>query len=90
MTDPIGNDIFTLHRGQAPLLLSLPHVGTHLPDDVRRQLVDRAARTEDTDWHLERLYDFAAELGDGAVVPTLELALQHAQAQAQARPPAAA
>ena len=39
---------------------------------------------------LVRRSGFAAELGDGAVVPTLELALQHAQAQAQARAPAAA
>jgi N-formylglutamate deformylase len=62
-------DIFTLKRGRTPLLLSLPHVGTHIPDDVRAQLVDRAAQVEDTDWHLERLYDFAAELGASVLVP---------------------
>jgi N-formylglutamate deformylase len=65
----MSHDIFTLHRGRTPLLLSLPHVGTHLPDDVRAQLVDRAAHVEDTDWHLERLYDFAADLGASVLVP---------------------
>jgi N-formylglutamate deformylase len=61
--------LFTLHRGSAPLLLSLPHVGTHLPDDLKPALVDRALLLEDTDWHLEALYAFARELGASLLVP---------------------
>ena len=60
---------FNLHRGTTPLLISLPHVGTHLPDDLKPRLVERALATEDTDWHLERLYAFARELGAGLIVP---------------------
>ena len=65
MTDAV----FTLHRGTAPLLLSLPHVGTELPDALRARLVDRALAVEDTDWHLDRLYAFARSLGASVLVP---------------------
>ena len=56
-------DIFTLHRGTRPLLLSLPHVGTHIPYALQSRYQSRAQAVEDTDWHLERLYGFARELG---------------------------
>jgi N-formylglutamate deformylase len=65
MTDAV----FTLHRGTAPLLLSLPHVGTELPEALRARLVDRALAVEDTDWHLDRLYAFARSLGASVLVP---------------------
>lgn len=65
MTDAI----YTLHRGTRPLLLSLPHVGTALPDDLKPRLVPRALAVEDTDWHLEPLYAFAKALGISMLVP---------------------
>jgi N-formylglutamate deformylase len=61
--------IFTLHPGTAPLLVSLPHVGTHIPADLHGDLVPRALEVEDTDWHLDQLYDFVRELGAGLIVP---------------------
>jgi N-formylglutamate deformylase len=61
---------FTLHRGRTPLLVSLPHVGTEIPDDIRALLLPAAWVVEDTDWHLERLYAFARdELGASLIVP---------------------
>jgi N-formylglutamate deformylase len=60
---------FTLHRGDAPLLISMPHVGTHLPDALKPRLVERALDVEDTDWHLDRLYAFAREMGASLLVP---------------------
>lgn len=65
MTDAV----YTLHPGSRPLLLSLPHVGTVLPDTLRPRLVPRALAVEDTDWHLERLYGFARALGVSMLVP---------------------
>ena len=62
-------DVCTLHRGTAPLVVSVPHVGTGIPDDVAAQLVPRALRTEDADWHLDRLYAFVTELGASLIVP---------------------
>jgi N-formylglutamate deformylase len=61
--------IYALHRGNSPLFVSLPHVGTELPDDQRWRYVERAFAVEDTDWHLDRLYDFARDLGASLIVP---------------------
>lgn len=54
--------VFSLQRGQSPLLVSMPHVGTHLPAWLLPRLTPQARRLADTDWHLERLYDFLGEL----------------------------
>ncbi|HWU70814.1 MAG TPA: N-formylglutamate deformylase [Pseudoxanthomonas sp.] len=62
-------EIFELHRGSAPLLISLPHDGTHVPDDIAARLTDGARRVPDTDWHVSRLYAFARELGASILAP---------------------
>lgn len=54
---------FDFHEGTAPLLVSMPHVGTELPDCMRGRLSAACAPLGDTDWHLPRLYDFVRELG---------------------------
>jgi N-formylglutamate deformylase len=60
---------FTLQRGTTPLIISMPHVGQQIPDDVRDKFVVRALQVEDTDWFLDRLYAFAADLGASLLVP---------------------
>lgn len=65
MTD----DIFHLHRGNAPLLVSIPHNGTRVPDAIAARLTPEARQVPDTDWHVERLYAFARELGASILVP---------------------
>ena len=62
-------ETYTLHRGTAPLLISLPHDGTAVPDDIAARLTNSARRVPDTDWHVSRLYDFARELGASIIVP---------------------
>jgi N-formylglutamate deformylase len=62
-------DTFTLHRGTAPLLISLPHNGTALPDGMAARFTDTAKRVPDTDWHVAQLYDFARALGASILVP---------------------
>lgn len=59
----------TLHRGHTPLLISMPHVGTLLPVDQLLRYTERAQDVEDTDWHLDELYAFAADLGASLLVP---------------------
>ncbi|MGI4860016.1 MAG: N-formylglutamate deformylase [Janthinobacterium lividum] len=54
---------YDLHRGDAPLLLSIPHVGTHIPDELRECYTPEALSVADTDWHLDTLYAFAWEMG---------------------------
>ena len=62
-------DIFELHRGSAPLLVSLPHDGTAVPDDIAARLTPEARRVPDTDWHVARLYACAREFGASLIVP---------------------
>lgn len=63
------NDVCTLHRGTAPLLISLPHDGSELPPGFAERLVPAARSAPDTDWFVSRLYDFARELGASILVP---------------------
>ena len=62
-------DTYTLHRGDAPLLVSLPHDGSFVPEDIAARLMPSARLVPDTDWHVSRLYDFARELGASILVP---------------------
>jgi N-formylglutamate deformylase len=50
-------------RGDAPLVVSLPHTGTEIPAPVADRLASPWLARKDTDWHVERLYDFAEGLG---------------------------
>jgi N-formylglutamate deformylase len=62
-------DIFTLETGHAPLLVSLPHDGSFIPDAFRQRMVPSAHAAPDTDWHVARLYDFARRLGASILRP---------------------
>ncbi|GAC1453552.1 MAG: N-formylglutamate deformylase [Steroidobacteraceae bacterium] len=52
-----------VQRGEAPLLLCMPHTGTDIPAAVAGQFVSPWLARKDTDWWIERLYAFAADLG---------------------------
>ncbi|GGB97517.1 N-formylglutamate deformylase [Pseudoduganella buxea] len=54
---------YRFNAGSAPLLVSMPHVGTDIPDDIAAGMAPCAQARADTDWHLEQLYGFAQELG---------------------------
>ncbi len=56
--------------GTQPLLISMPHVGTYVPADIAHLLTDTAKRVPDTDWHIERLYAFAKEMGASIIQAT--------------------
>ena len=66
----MGNDIYTLHRGTLPLLVSVPHDGTRVPEAVATRLTPEARAVPDTDWHIARLYGFAKDMGASMIVPT--------------------
>ena len=63
------SDVVQLHRGSAPLLISLPHDGSQIPDELASRMTPSARRAPDTDWHVARLYDVACELGASILVP---------------------
>ncbi len=54
---------FAFKAGSVPLLISMPHVGTAVPDDIAARLTPQALALPDTDWHLAQLYGFADTLG---------------------------
>lgn len=59
--------IVEMRQGTTPLLVSMPHAGTVLPADLAPRLTAAASALPDTDWHVDRLYDFLDDLGAGAV-----------------------
>ena len=61
---------FIFHQGTAPLLLSMPHTGTHVPADIAAKLTPEAREVHDTDWHMPLLYDFAKALGASTIAAT--------------------
>ncbi|MBU6246700.1 MAG: N-formylglutamate deformylase [Xanthomonadaceae bacterium] len=64
--------IFTLEHGTAPLLISLPHDGSTIPDDIAARMLPAARRSVDTDWHVGRLYAPLAEaLGASVLRPLM-------------------
>ena len=54
---------FHFHPGDSPLLVSMPHVGTYVSPEISAALTSHGRQLIDTDWHLDRLYDFLAEAG---------------------------
>jgi len=61
---------FSFRAGGTPLLVSMPHTGVLIPEELKRRLTPPALALPDTDWHLERLYDFLEELGASVLVAT--------------------
>lgn len=50
--------IHRLQQASGPLVVSMPHIGTHVPPAIADRITDYARTLPDTDWHLDRLYDF--------------------------------
>jgi len=63
-------DVYKFRPGRTALLVSMPHTGTHIPDGLARRMTEIAHAVPDTDWHLERLYDFLDSLGASVLVAT--------------------
>ncbi|WP_259780514.1 N-formylglutamate deformylase [Aestuariispira ectoiniformans] len=61
---------FKYTQGSIPLLISVPHSGVHIPSDIAARMTPQALTTPDTDWHVDKLYDFAEGLGAHILVAT--------------------
>ncbi len=55
--------LYELERGDAPLIIDVPHAGTKLPPNLGARLTPAARALPDTDWHVDRLYEFARNAG---------------------------
>lgn len=56
--------------GSTPLLVSIPHAGRFVPEPLLARFNESARTLPDTDWHVDRLYDFAPRLGAHCLIAT--------------------
>lgn len=57
--------------GAAPLIVSIPHAGTDIPPPLEARMVSPWLARKDADWWIDRLYDFAGDLGATVVRTSL-------------------
>jgi formiminoglutamase len=50
-------------RGDAPLVVSIPHAGTQIPAEIEARLISPWLARKDADWWMPELYALAADLG---------------------------
>ncbi|MBV9695743.1 MAG: N-formylglutamate deformylase [Gammaproteobacteria bacterium] len=67
MSSPARPSWLEVQSRNAPLLLCLPHTGTEIPRPHETAFTSAWLARKDTDWHVERLYAFANELGASTV-----------------------
>lgn len=65
-----ATDVYTFRKGDLPLLVSMPHVGTHVPPEIAARFTPAARPLPDTDWHVDRLYDFLDDLDATVIAAT--------------------
>jgi N-formylglutamate amidohydrolase len=61
-------DLYEFHSGHAPLLVSIPHAGTRVPDAIFGRFSNAGKKLPDTDWFVPQLYDFVKDLGAHLIV----------------------
>ena len=59
--------MFAFTPGTAPLLVSFPHAGTEIPDDIAARMTPEALQLADVDWHLPQLYAFVRAMGASTI-----------------------
>jgi N-formylglutamate deformylase len=57
--------VFDSEPGHSPLIVSMPHVGTELPEALQPRLSAAGRAVVDTDWYVDRLWAFARRSGAG-------------------------
>ena len=63
------SESYTLIKGSVPLLISMPHNGEELPADIAAVMTDKGREVADTDWYMDKLYEFAQALGAYILIP---------------------
>lgn len=60
--------VYSFQRGSSPLLVSIPHAGTSVPEAIGKRLTEKAFQLPDTDWYVDRLYQWVVDQGAGLLV----------------------
>ena len=56
-------DWLSISPGEAPIIVSIPHAGTDVPEDIRYSLLSLELAQHDADFFVDRLYAFASDFG---------------------------
>lgn len=59
----MSTELFRFRLGAGPLVVSCPHPGTKVPAELSARMSESGLGLPDTDWHVDKLYDFLAEFG---------------------------
>jgi N-formylglutamate deformylase len=63
------NTSYDLVTGSIGMLISMPHNGQLIPDSIASNMTNIAHQVPDTDWYMDKLYDFAKDLGISIIKP---------------------
>ncbi len=63
-------ELFHFTPGTTPVLVSVPHAGTHVPDEIAAHMTKEGRALPDTDWHVEKLYAGVTRHGAGLIAAT--------------------
>ncbi len=64
-------EIVSVTKGTGPLILSMPHGGTHIPEALRARFNNLGCAVPDTDWWMDQLYNFGTDLNATVVKANL-------------------
>lgn len=59
----MSDEVFKFVEGTRPILISMPHNGIQIPQNLLPSMTESAKTMVDTDWYLDQLYHFAADNG---------------------------
>lgn len=57
------NSTYSLTSGHIGILISMPHNGQKIPKSIAKTMTNCGRAVADTDWYIDKLYDFATSLG---------------------------
>ncbi len=63
------NSTYSLSTGKVGMLISMPHNGQQIPKSIADTMTSCAHKVADTDWYMDKLYDFATEMGIYTLIP---------------------
>lgn len=63
------NTSYDLVRGNIGMLISMPHNGQLIPDSIISTMTAIGHKVPDTDWYMDKLYDFAKNIGISIIKP---------------------
>jgi len=63
------NSTYSLSSGNVGMLISMPHNGQQIPKYIADTMTPNGQNVADTDWYMDRLYDFATTMGIYTLIP---------------------